>query len=211
MTRERRSDNEQKSATAARELVRSALDGRITLGRVLDAGCGTGTVLAESDGYAMSLAGADIGEAFVAQARSRVAAADLRVASVEGGLPFGDRSFDTIFFCDVIEHVRAPLTALEEICRVAAPGGTIVVTTPNAGSIVRRLTGARWYALADPTHRYFFDGFGLGHLLSVAGLGSIRVRARSFTNSPPVNLLLDTMRSGGTLLALAKRSASDSR
>src|SRR4029077_5851614 len=46
-------------------------------------------------------------------------------------LPFGDESFDLITSNMVVEHLREPRIAFAELNRVLAPGGTILLHTPN--------------------------------------------------------------------------------
>lgn len=45
-------------------------------------------------------------------------------------LPFEDASFDTVLATEVLEHVTDHEAALDEIERVLAPGGRVVVTVP---------------------------------------------------------------------------------
>jgi len=50
--------------------------------------------------------------------------------------PFADATFDVALFCEVIEHMQMdPLHALAELNRVLKPGGTLVLTTPNAARL----------------------------------------------------------------------------
>ena len=47
--------------------------------------------------------------------------------------PYDDDSFDVVLFCEIIEHLpNDPVQTLAEIHRVLRPGGTMVLTTPNA-------------------------------------------------------------------------------
>lgn len=46
-------------------------------------------------------------------------------------LPFGNASFDLVTCNMVVEHLSAPLAAFQEMSRVLAPGGTLLVHTPN--------------------------------------------------------------------------------
>jgi SAM-dependent methyltransferase len=45
-------------------------------------------------------------------------------------LPFHDGSFDAVFIFDVLEHIDEDARALEEIHRVLAPGGKLLMTVP---------------------------------------------------------------------------------
>ena len=45
-------------------------------------------------------------------------------------LPFADAMFDTVLSSDVIEHLPNPELAFQEIGRVLAPGGTLILNTP---------------------------------------------------------------------------------
>jgi ubiquinone/menaquinone biosynthesis C-methylase UbiE len=54
-----------------------------------------------------------------------------RICASLGSLPFADASFDLITCNMVVEHLPAPLTIFHEMSRVLAPGGTLMVHTPN--------------------------------------------------------------------------------
>ncbi len=47
------------------------------------------------------------------------------------GLPFDDASFDAVISCEVIEHVRDPVMAIQELTRILRPGGWLFLSTPN--------------------------------------------------------------------------------
>ena len=46
-------------------------------------------------------------------------------------LPFADGTFDAVLLNEVIEHVRDDAATLREACRVARPGGNVVIFAPN--------------------------------------------------------------------------------
>lgn len=143
-------------------LKRYAPDG----GRVLDIGCGTGSVLdclrSEPE---WRCDGVDVSEAAVRQASS--IAPVVRADAAE--LPFDDAEFDAILILDVLEHTESPLRVLREARRVTNDSGVLVISTPNAGSLLRPLLGKRWHGFADTTHIYFFTRFALEHLLAASG------------------------------------------
>ena len=49
-------------------------------------------------------------------------------------LPFADASFDHVFVCFVLEHLRQPEEALRALLRVLRPGGTLTVIEGDHGS-----------------------------------------------------------------------------
>lgn len=85
-------------------------------------------------------------------------AADVLCHLDRGRLPFADNSFDEIRAVHFIEHVEDPIATMEELHRVARPGGTIFIVTPHYSDLS---------SYTDPTHRrhlstesfhYFYDG-----------------------------------------------------
>ena len=110
--------------------------------RVLDVGCGSGVVLYNlRDRYA-ELCGIELSEQRVATARATLEGLPARIESgnIEQGIDFPDGHFDTIVVSDVIEHVVNVWSATAEMSRLLAPGGRIVLTTPNVAELRRRLT-----------------------------------------------------------------------
>jgi SAM-dependent methyltransferase len=107
---------------------------------VLDVGCGNGHVLYNLRHRYRRLAGVEISPVRAAHAREmlRGLEAEILVHTAEA-LPFPDESFGTVVSTDVIEHIVDAVTAARELHRVLAPGGCLVVTTPNVCSLRRRL------------------------------------------------------------------------
>ena len=71
-------------------------------------------------------------------------------------LPLRDSSVAAVVIAELIEHVFRPDDLLREIARVVAPGGWIVVTTPNLATLrdrIRFLFG-RSPRHVDPRHPY---------------------------------------------------------
>ncbi|MDX2099025.1 MAG: methyltransferase domain-containing protein [Leptolyngbyaceae cyanobacterium bins.59] len=63
--------------------------------------------------------------------------------------PFDDGEFDVILYCEILEHLTLdPLKSLREIKRILKPGGTLVLTTPNAirlENVARLIVGENIY------------------------------------------------------------------
>lgn len=54
-------------------------------------------------------------------------------------LPYADASFDLVTCSEVVEHVESYRALMREAARVLAPGGVLVVTTPNVLNAYSRL------------------------------------------------------------------------
>ena len=142
-------------AALGRPYLRLALDLRPG-DTVLDAGCGPGHWLgwlaaARTD---LRLAGVDRRRHPALPTEVAFHAMDLDVEP----LPFADGSFQLVVCAHVLEHLRRPLAALDELRRVLSPDGRLYVELPSERSL--RVPGApRWLAprvpLAfhdEPTH-----------------------------------------------------------
>jgi ubiquinone/menaquinone biosynthesis C-methylase UbiE len=105
--------------------------------RVLDVGCGTGTLalLARSRaGAQRAVFGIDVASDLLAVARHKAeragSAATFRLGSLED-IPFGDDHFDVVISSLVFHHVTqtaAQEKGLREIYRVLKPGGSLGIT-----------------------------------------------------------------------------------
>jgi SAM-dependent methyltransferase len=67
--------------------------------------------------------------------------------------PYPDAHFDLVLWCEVIEHLTEnPVQALSEIHRVLAPGGMLVISTPNVARADNVLALLRAENVFDPYH-----------------------------------------------------------
>jgi ubiquinone/menaquinone biosynthesis C-methylase UbiE len=79
-------------------------------------------------------------------------------------LPFSDESFDAVTMVETLEHIYLDdrPAALAECSRVLRPGGVIVLSTPNYGSLVERFkrftSRRRWLRERMPTMCYPEEG-----------------------------------------------------
>ncbi|MDD4019161.1 MAG: class I SAM-dependent methyltransferase, partial [Kiritimatiellae bacterium] len=108
--------------------------------RVLEAGCGVGaqTVTLARNSPGASIVSVDISADSVAQAGQAVRAAGLTNVRFQQGdlfhLPFAPASFDHVFVCFVLEHLKEPASALQKLKTYLRPGGTITVIEGDHGS-----------------------------------------------------------------------------
>ena len=151
-------------ATAAELLAR--LEAHVRTGRLLDVGCWTGFLLDEARRRGWHTTGVEPSEFASGYARDRLGL-DVRTGDLFGvELPAG--SFDTAVLADVIEHLPDPGGALDRVSELLAPGGSVLLVLPDAGSRLARMLGARWWSVI-PTHVQYFTRASLLRLLRDRG------------------------------------------
>lgn len=148
--------------------------------------------------------------------REHVFACDLIPASFEyervtcaktdadGRLPFDDATFDAVVSIEVVEHVEDPFAFLRELARIAKPGASVIVTTPNVLNANSRL---RTFACGFPS---LFDPLPLatrdprllgGHIHPIAPYFLAYTALRAGLESP--ELLGDRTKSSAAALTIA--------
>jgi len=117
--------------------------------RVLDVGCGPGTItadLADVVGAAGSVIGVDNSPEVIEQAheRHRVRARGNLGFEVGNamGLGYGEHSFDVAHAHQVLQHLQDPVGALQEFRRVVRPGGTVAIREADYAAMT-------WYPASD--------------------------------------------------------------
>jgi SAM-dependent methyltransferase len=162
--------------------------------RVLDVGCGTGTLLAKCAAAGAEVVGVDIAEGMAAAARERVPEATVIVADAQTtdllaavpGPPF-DRvvsRFGVMFFDD-------PVAAFANLRSATAPGGRLVFAcwrteeenplfSLGTSILEGRLDPSEPPAPGAPGPMAFEDDDRLGSLLADAGWGQVRIDAFDF-------------------------------
>jgi 2-polyprenyl-3-methyl-5-hydroxy-6-metoxy-1,4-benzoquinol methylase len=107
------------------------------VGKHLDFGCGPGTLIHLLPAR-ISAVGVDIAASQVSYAEQNYAGPEKQFIQIESSeLPFADATFDSITCIEVVEHLELKLTReiLKEFSRVLRPGGKLILTTPNYGSL----------------------------------------------------------------------------
>ena len=103
----------------------------------LDIGCGTGAVLRQvRDRHAPAkLTGVDVIDWLDPDLREDVELHTGPAETALDGLPRADR----VLMVEVLEHLESPWTVLRAAARMVAPGGRLVLTTPNVASLRHRI------------------------------------------------------------------------
>lgn len=147
-------------------------------GSLLDVGAATGFFVEQARAAGWDASGVEP-SSWAADYARRVVGVDVRTGYLESS-GFADGSFDAVTMWEVIEHLPDPRVTLAEIHRVLRPGGRLVLSTPDAGSLPARLSGRRWLGWRKvPEHLYFFDRQTLDRLLRQAGFRPVRHRYAS--------------------------------
>ncbi|MFJ6611246.1 class I SAM-dependent methyltransferase [Streptomyces sp. NPDC091289] len=147
--------------------------------RVLDVGCGSGTVSAAAAARGASVYAADADPGMAEATRVAVPDAEVRVARLPE-LPYEDGHFDAVLANFVVNHVGRPLAALTELRRITRPGGRVAVTiwrspgAPGQALIGRAaqaagLTRPDWLPALAPEDDFPRTREGLAALLGAAG------------------------------------------
>ncbi len=147
--------------------------------RLLDAGCGAGPALPFLEKAGFQVVASDFIFFPLLEAHKRAPQVPLLNCDLGQGLPFVGGAFDAILVSEVIEHVAKADLFLHEAWRVLAPGGVLLLTTPNLWDVRRigaALTGRQWSGHRDPTHINLMQPRRLSRLLSEAGFGQVRWR-----------------------------------
>ena len=98
--------------------------------RILEIGCGIGTVVHELARQGHDVRGIDISQVAVEYGRSKYGDIQLEVQPAEG-LAFEDASFDVVLSFDLFEHIARVDAHVGEVRRVLKTGGYYLFQTPN--------------------------------------------------------------------------------
>jgi ubiquinone/menaquinone biosynthesis C-methylase UbiE len=125
--------------------------------RLLDVACGAGGIVLELAPHVERAVGVDLSEGMLELARSRLdAAGDAAPSNVKfvhapsDALPFEDGSFTALVCTTALHHFPDPQRSIDEMARVLAPGGRLVIGDFARDGITTKL--------ADPLMRRFEKG-----------------------------------------------------
>jgi SAM-dependent methyltransferase len=117
-------------------------------GRILDVGAAAGFVLSGLVQSGWSGVGLEPNQTMTAHARESEGV-DVRVGTLERA-ELG-ATFDAVSMIQVIDHVVDLGQAIEQVTRVLAPGGLLLVETWDRGSATARLFGKHWHEYSPPS------------------------------------------------------------
>ncbi|HTX72462.1 MAG TPA: class I SAM-dependent methyltransferase, partial [Rectinemataceae bacterium] len=139
--------------------------------RVLDVGCATGALLDALRDRGWEPQGVELCAPAAEYGRSRfhlpIHTGTLEAAS------FPDAGFDLVHASHLIEHLNRPGIFLDELSRILAPGGLVILTTPNVDGMQARIFHGEWRS-AIYDHLYLFSRRSLEALLRAHGFRPLR-------------------------------------
>lgn len=156
------------------------LDGKVGGRRLLDFGCGNGTIANIIASHGFDVVGIDASTEGIAIARKDYPDLALHRASVYDDLVGAYGQFDIVVSVEVVEHLYDPRKFAANLYSLLKPGGYAIVTTPYHGywkNLAVALAGKFDHhvsALWDHGHIKFWSIRTLTALLSETGLGDIR-------------------------------------
>jgi dolichol-phosphate mannosyltransferase len=128
-------------------VIRGMVDGST---KILDIGCGSSRIL-QSLPQAVGL------DMQIRKLRWLRAPGRSLVQGSLNQLPFGDETFDAVICSEVIEHIPREEIDLADMVRVLAPGGALVLGTPDYGRWI-------WRALEGAYKKVFPQGYATEHI-----------------------------------------------
>lgn len=146
--------------------------------RVLDIGCGFGESLGYHQARGCDVYGVEADENIhrVAEKFGYKVHVGLFDASI-----YEPEFFDYVTMNQVIEHVTDPLSTLRGVARILKPGGTAILSTPNASGWGAKIFGRRWINWHAPYHVQFFSRRSMQLAAEQAGL--VVAEVKTITNS----------------------------
>jgi 2-polyprenyl-3-methyl-5-hydroxy-6-metoxy-1,4-benzoquinol methylase len=132
---------------------------------ILDAGCGYGYLVHALRRQGFEAFGLDISEKAVRVARERFGDYFYH-SDIQTFADNQTRQYDMIVAFELIEHLADPLISLNRLLRLLAPGGSLLLTTPNRDFFRK---DAIWHTELPPVHTIWLGRKGCATLAARTG------------------------------------------
>ncbi len=174
------------------ECERRPLEGK----SALDVGCGAGLLAEPLARMGARVTAVDAAPELIAAAQNHAAAQELIIDYRACGVEAVEGRFDLITAMEVIEHVADPAQFVGELGERLAPGGLLVLSTPNRTAWSKLLTITLAEGLGRiprGTHDYdkFIDPQAMRALLGAAGLEVVDCEGIAFSPARGLHLAED--------------------
>jgi SAM-dependent methyltransferase len=167
-------------------------------GRMLDIGCGAGWFISQMRDLGWDVKGVEPNIAAAEFGRSKEGLDIFPGSLLNANFPA--RAFDYVRMNHSFEHMPDPNQILDEIYRILADQGKLMIGVPNRDSFTARVFGRFWYHLALPVHTFSYSVQTLSQMLAKHNFNVEKV----VFNTEQTPLL------GGLQIYLTRRRASPS-
>ncbi|WP_331504334.1 class I SAM-dependent methyltransferase [Phenylobacterium sp.] len=157
--------------------------------RVLEVGCGTGSVtLIANHGKGNEVVAIEPDPQRAALARSR--GVNAMCCILDEAFVAGEQPFDVVMMADVLEHMADPGAALKLVRAALKPGGHLLISVPNVAHWTVRLNllfgrfDYAEYGIMDVTHLRWFYSRTIRRLVEDAGLTIVAMRQTAGVQLP---------------------------
>ncbi len=141
-------------------------------GHLLDIGCGGGELIEFMNNWGWYAEGIDPDIKAVQNAQSKGLL--VRQGSfMESN--YRPNSFDAIVSSHVFEHLYEPVEFLKKCWGLLKPQGQLLIATPNASALQRKIFGKHWMALDPPRHLHIFNPQSMALCAKLAGIEHFRI------------------------------------
>jgi len=171
------------------ECNRTPLDGRTAL----DVGCGAGLLTEPLARLGAKVMGVDASPEVIAVARDHATTMGLEIDYRVGEVAALDGAFDLVTAMEVVEHVADPAAFVNALAKRLAPGGLLVMSTPNATALSRLMmivVGEGFGQIPKGTHDFdkFIGPDRMKGLLGAAGLKCLDVQGIAWSPTRGLHL-----------------------
>lgn len=142
--------------------------------RVLDFGCGQGTMLKHLSLFGAEVHGFDLDRERVAYARA-VLGLDGVTHSLDDYLALEARGFDVVVSSHTLEHVTGLDRHVRRLCDLVKPGGHLAIAMPNGELTRRGADGGTVFPMLGGDHLIAMTPDGLARRVTDAGLEVVEV------------------------------------
>jgi 2-polyprenyl-6-hydroxyphenyl methylase/3-demethylubiquinone-9 3-methyltransferase len=171
------------------EHVRTPLEGKTAL----DVGCAAGLLTEPLARLGAKVTGIDAAPELIEVARDHAAAMGLEIDYRAGDVQELEGQFDLITSMEVIEHVADPAAFVGALAKRLAPGGLLILSTPNQTSLSRLMmviVGEGFGQIPKGTHDFdkFIPPEQMKQLLADAGLKCLDVEGIAWSPTRGLHL-----------------------
>jgi 2-polyprenyl-3-methyl-5-hydroxy-6-metoxy-1,4-benzoquinol methylase len=148
--------------------------GNSKAGKILDIGCGNGSLLSLFKRENWVVHGVEISKTRFESAKKELPLESIYNCTVEEA-KFESNYFDVVVLNHVLEHIADPNDSLKEINRVLKPSGLLYLSVPNISSLQFKVAKEDWYHLDIPRHIFHYNPETITKILEKNGFQTTKV------------------------------------